>query len=252
MNPIQRVLRVLVVTFALVGGVQPALALPITIDLTAGATQTTVTSSSWGNTWTYSSGGVTVTASAWSYTKDTAAGSNVALEAAQPTSLSSGLGVCSQSEGSGCTSAQQQLDNSGETEWALFKFSEPVDINTVRIDPAGVYDSDVTYWAGQTAPTFTGNLDGMTYASVTSLFGAPITDEATESDAGRNVSIGGGLANYLLIGAQKDGTNDYFKIKSISVTAPLSVPEPATLLLLGSAMATLGLRRRRRQRLSAR
>ena len=79
-------------------------------------------------------------------------------------STSAGLGVCNRSEGSGCSSPQHQVDNNTGTarDWVLFKFSEAVDITTVRVDPTGAYDTDVTYWTANSS-TFNGNLDGLTY-----------------------------------------------------------------------------------------
>jgi hypothetical protein len=197
---------------------------------------------SFGNTRTFTQGGVTVTASAWGYTWGS---SDNALQAGALGRWSTGLGVCNVNEGSGCGSPTHQVDNVGADDWVLFVFSTAVDITSVRIDPYGSYDRDVSYWVGNvTSPL---SLSGVTYSGLSALGFAPRTDNTAgvSSDA-RNVPVGGGYVNALLIGGQLySDQDDYFKITSITGDVR-SVAEPSSLMLVGLGLAGM-LRRARRK-----
>ena len=92
-----------------------------------------------GNVRTFVSGGVTLSASAWGYTYGS---SDNALQNAALGRWSTGLGACNRSES--CGSPVHQVDNSGADDWVLFTFSEAVDVTSIRIDPYGTYDRDVS------------------------------------------------------------------------------------------------------------
>lgn len=243
----------------------PAMAGTIAWDFTGSNS-----SGSFGNTRTFTSGGITITATAWGFTWGSG---NTALESAALGQWSTGLGVCDRAEGSGCSDPSHQVDNEGYDNFVLFQFSAPVDITTVTIDPYGTWDRDVSYWAGNVVGTL--NLDGKTYANLAALgFGSRVDDDGTTSSSSRNVAISGGAVNALLFGAQVGGQDptsytyncgsyqhprtctgtdysyDYFKISGLNATTvpppdTNPVPEPGTVVLLGTGVAALAVRYRR-------
>ncbi len=181
-----------------------------------------------GNSRSFASEGVTVTATAWSYT-------STGFQAARLGLWSTGLGVCNQAET--CGNPSHQVDNSGRQEYVLFQFSSAVDPLSVRIDPYGTYDRDVSYWTGNvTLPSDL--LAGETYGSLTGSSGvgffSRIDNYGSISSSPRDVSITSPYVTAMLFGpGYNSGGNDYFKITSLTGTArTTSVPEPTALLLL--------------------
>lgn len=218
----------------------------ITYDFTSGsATASTNTGSGYGNVRTFTAGGVTVTVTAWSLT-----GSSSTFESAQLGRFSTGLGTCNRSEGRNCGSPSHQVDNSGADDFVLFQFDAAVDPLSIRIDPWGNFDRDVSYWVGTVSLGL--DLTGDALSSLAGLgFGARIDSTATASDNPRDVAINnGGLVNTILFGASSGigDQDDYFKIKALKVDyapppPPGRVPEPGTLALFVVAIASLGMRR---------
>jgi hypothetical protein len=214
---------------------------PITFDFT-GSQGGATGEGSVGNVRTFTSGGVTVSVSGWSYTYDVAPGTDNALGQAALGRWSSGLGVCNVTE-TPCSSPDHQVDNVGIDDWVLFVFSAPVDITTVRIDPYGTFDRDVSYYVGNVSTPL--SLTGVNYAGLTALGFSSVlySSEATASDAYRDVSIAGGTVNALLLGGYRaSDQDDYFKIRSLS--ADYRVPEPATAVMMLMGIAAIGARRR--------
>jgi hypothetical protein len=224
--------RVILALFlgAVAFGAGSASAGPVLFDFT-GSQGGSMGEGSVGNTRTFTSGGVTLNVTGWAYTYDINPGTDNALGKAAVGRWSTGLGVCNTTE-MPCSSPSHQVDNVGIDDWALFVFSEAIDITSVRIDPYGNYDRDVSYYVGNVTTPL--NLTGVTYAGLGALgFSAINNSEATASDGYRDVSIAGGYVNALLLGGYKaSDQDDYFKIKSVSGQTRTQVPEPSTLLLM--------------------
>ena len=188
-----------------------------------------------GNSRSFTAGGITTTATAWSY--------NGSFQQARLGQWSTGLGICSTSET--CGSPVHQVDNAGQNEYVLFLFSSPIDPLTVRIDPYGTYDRDVSYWTGNVVSPI--SLTGVLYGGLGALgFSGRADNDGTVSSSYRDVSINAPFVNALLFGPKLGGGgDDYFKITSMS--AAVSVPEPSSLLLLGFGLLGLVWLRRKQQ-----
>jgi PEP-CTERM motif len=151
-----------------------------------------------------------------------------------------GLGVCNQSEGVGCSSPNHEVDNSGHKDFVLFQFSGPITSASVVLNPVcDCGSTDSTY--------YTGNLSGsISGKSLSQLSGLGLTN--TQNRPGGNSQqsfslsgIAGTGVNTILLGASITGSDDYFKIGSISFTTPgSSVPEPGSLTSLGLGLGLLG------------
>jgi hypothetical protein len=179
-----------------------------------------------GNERIFNAGGVTVTANAWSY--------GTSFQEARLGQWSTGVAVCGVPET--CSNPQHQVDNVGQHDFVLLRFSAAIDPLSVRVDPYGTYDRDVSYWVGNVNPSI--DLTNKTYAQLAGLgFLDRVDDPGTSSSSYRDVSINNlSSVNALLIGAKYLGTGDgadKFKITKMSGN---SVPEPETWLMLGLGM----------------
>jgi hypothetical protein len=232
-----RTLAGLVCAFALTAG-----ATTVTFDFTSSG-GTVGGSSPFGDTRTYTNGIYSVTASSFSLPGNLS-GNFTTAQLNQYNTL--GLASCNQGEGAGCGAPEHQVDNHGNFDFVLFKFSTSVDPVSIVINPYGTYDRDVTYWIGNGNTNLSSiGLTGLSGAG----FGSRIDDDSTVSGNARTVSLGGGNGNELLLAARLSGNGaddylDYFKIESLTVNT--AVPEPASLSLAGLALTTIGLLRRRR------
>ena len=203
----------------------------------------------YGNTLTYTVSGITLTASAWGLTgppSDTTF-QNAELMAwpnVNP-AFAYGLGVCDRSEGTNCPTYgydPAQVDNLGAYDFVMFQFSSTVDLSSITINPDSIFDDDRDISYAVCTNTNPVNLTG---ATATGACGPLTTVTNAASLNALTISLTG-TGNTLLFGAAYPtyDPNDGFKIDNLSVTDPPSVPEPASLSLIGLGLAGLGLVRK--------
>lgn len=179
--------------------------------------------------------GFKVTATAW-YAADL----NTALTAAKLGRYSGGLGVCSAADT--CGSPNHAVDNNRGKDFVLFQFSGLVDPYRMTLGWASG-DADVQYWVGiEKTPALQGlligNLANEGFASY----------NLDEGDGARSFDLLGSTGFSLLVSAQLDEYNDYFKIKKLKleIVPTDEVPEPATFGLVGASILGLAWIRRKR------
>ncbi len=194
----------------------------------------------------FNAGDFTVTATAFSLLNNGDTFSN-----AQLGQYSTGLGACNSNEGLYCGSPDHQFDNGGSRDFLLLVFSQAVTINSVTIDPYAPSnaDRDVAYFLGNVSTPL--DLNGTTLAQLVGLgFGGEIDNNGTQSLAPRTVDINAGTYNALLFGTKDpttDSYDDYFKVYALDAGVPTSdVPEPGSMVLIGTGLVGLGLIGKRR------
>jgi hypothetical protein len=148
-------------------------------------------------------------------------------------SYSSGLGVTNRNENG--SDPSHKVDNVDSVDYVLFEFSGPVVINQAVLD-AITSDSDMSVWIGTKTDPFN-NHQTLSDSFLSSL---GFTEEnLTSSSASRTADInaGGVEGNILVIAALPSGSNDQFKIKTISTVCPADCV-PGTITLTGNTSST--------------
>lgn len=178
------------------------------------------------------------------------------IEAATVMPYSGGLGISSKYESTG--SPQHSIDNSGKIEFLLFKFNEPVDLNSFYVGwDSGDADATVFYGDVTTNPTLAGMSKTTLYNTVMDGSYNSLVGSASAGLGQRNIA-NTETANWWIISALdkanasvgKNDPYDYFKVKSLKVDFfPVGpgVPEPSTwaMMIAGIGVAGAALRRRR-------
>lgn len=151
-----------------------------------------------------------------------------------------GLGVCDQAE-QNCSAPQHEVDDSGALDFVMFHFSTAVTSVSITVTPVCNCDTNASYYAG----------NGLTPMGDTLLqLGASTSSTEASKDTTRTITLtglGAGV-NTVLFGASITGSNNFFKIESMSVVEGATTPEPATMGLAGAALIGLGLLRRKRSK----
>ena len=207
-------------TSPLAAATQPTCA-PGTFTLTGN----TATDGSDGNIRSFTAtGGTRVKVSAFSRKYD-----NGLWETAYLGSYGSGLGVTDRGENG--ADPNYKVDNVGSgsnrrNNYVLFEFDRSVVVDKAFLDSITT-DSDISVWVGTRNDPYNNHLSNLS-DSILSGFGRE-NDDGGSSSRDANFNNSNEVGNVVVIASNPDGTNDQFKIKTLSVTCaatPTPTPTP--------------------------
>jgi hypothetical protein len=188
-----------------------------------------------------------VKVSAYAFTGGTGAAIDAWL--AQYLNTNGGLGV-THASGDAHT-----IDNIGYADFVVFEFSAPVNVTGYYLNKFN-QDADSTWYVGNLAAGF--DFTGKTLAQLNALgltTGANSWSSPGNTNPLETISTGV-FGNYLILAASFAPTDkdDTFKIRSITAIqyTPDPVPEPGTILLVGTGLVALGWGARKQARRSSR
>lgn len=187
--------------------------------------------------------GLNVTVSAFSFTDPDGTGPSVDSWLGQYIGTEGGLGVSNSAGDSSHT-----VDNIGYSDYVVFEFAQPVTVASYYLSIFD--DGDSTWYVGNLTPGF--DFTNKSLADVNALgltMGTNSWNASTDPNPLEMISTGV-AGNYLILASRLStgDTDDEFKIRSITATqdVPDPVPEPGTLVLVGSGLTILGFVIRRR------
>lgn len=238
----------------------------VTIDFRPGYSGNPANNGNWGNSLSFTAGGISVTARGYAATGSLSSGWNL-FQTSQIYKWSTGLGNCNRSEGlanSSCNDNEHEFDTVGYDDLLVLVFNQTVNFQSLTVDPydgpdSDPNDTDIIYWVGNNVNL--ANLTSRTFNTLATMPGLGAETWLQTASTYNPVTHGlSGTGNVLFVAGNWHDTNcknanvtyasecEAYKIRDVTVTpyTPQQVvPVPAAVWLFGSGAMVLGMFRRR-------